>query len=171
MTLGTNPLHCLPPPRTKHKHKIEIEQLLQRTDGYECERRGGEVYFQIHSAKPVWGEDRVDYRKFFFFYCFFLQLKSYELICNLFRPLPKCKISDVRTETTVPNLKMPDWTRFPPREPLIQKNDLWIMKNLWLVYLYIIYLSSILKNTNDYSRDFFFLFKKLVLFSNIWIYV
>lgn len=40
------------------------------------------------------------------------------------------------------------------------------MKNLWLVYLYIIYLSSILKNMNDYSR-----YKKEILnFSFLVIY-
>lgn len=27
------------------------------------------------------------------------------------------------------------------------------MKNLWLVYLYVIYLSSILKNTDEYLRN------------------
>lgn len=39
------------------------------------------------------------------------------------------------------------------------------MKNLWLVYLYIIYLSSILKNMNDYSK-----YKKILNFSFLVIY-
>lgn len=47
------------------------------------------------------------------------------------------------------------------------------MKNLWLVYLYIIYLSSILKNTAvDYSRNTLILsYSFLVIYEYMYKYI
>uniref|UniRef100_A0A8D3D534 RalA binding protein 1 n=1 Tax=Scophthalmus maximus TaxID=52904 RepID=A0A8D3D534_SCOMX len=39
--------------RLLHSQKLQQEPAVQPPPAEQCERRGGEVYFQIHSAKPV----------------------------------------------------------------------------------------------------------------------